>query len=101
MRIGNRRYSRKRGVDVFVAVGASVFNRDQQDSGPQPQLIPGQSLALYRISTAINKCRNLVRDQGVGGSNPLSPTRQRGEINAELHQWDALGQSYQGVTVLC
>src|ERR1700680_1987068 len=27
-----------------------------------------------QISTNLNKCRNLVRDQGVGGSNPLSPT---------------------------
>ena len=25
-------------------------------------------------STDFNKVRNLVRDQGVGGSNPLSPT---------------------------
>jgi hypothetical protein len=27
----------------------------------------------HRISTDFNKHRNLVRDQGVGGSNPLSP----------------------------
>ena len=29
---------------------------------------------FYSISTDFNNPRNLVRDQGVGGSNPLSPT---------------------------
>jgi len=28
-----------------------------------------------RNSIEFNQCRNLVRDQGVGGSNPLSPTK--------------------------
>ena len=27
-----------------------------------------------KTSTSFNRCWNLVRDQGVGGSNPLSPT---------------------------
>jgi hypothetical protein len=29
---------------------------------------------FHAIPTSFNKCRKLVRDQGVGGSNPLSPT---------------------------
>jgi hypothetical protein len=35
-----------------------------------------QDLISYkqRISTSFNNRWNLVRDQGVGGSNPLSPT---------------------------
>ena len=28
----------------------------------------------HRISTDFTKSKNLVRDQGVGGSNPLAPT---------------------------
>ena len=31
---------------------------------------------FHSISTHFNKSLNLVRDQGVGGSNPLSPTNK-------------------------
>ena len=44
---------------IFVPRG----DTDQQISSSAPS-----------ISTDSNKPRNLVRDQGVGGSNPLSPT---------------------------
>ena len=35
-----------------------------------------------QLSTDFNKAWNLVRDQGVGGSNPLSPTNVFNEINS-------------------
>jgi hypothetical protein len=33
-----------------------------------------QSICDHQVSTAFNRLWNPVRDQGVGGSNPLSPT---------------------------
>jgi len=33
-----------------------------------------KSSYFHAISVDFNKCEKLVRDQGVGGSNPLSPT---------------------------
>jgi len=37
---------------------------------------------VYSISTSFNKRRNLVREQGVGGSNPLSPTIKINSLQA-------------------
>ena len=34
-----------------------------------------KSSYFLSVSTCFNKSLNLVRDQGVGGSNPLSPTK--------------------------
>jgi len=34
------------------------------------------------VSTDFNKPENLVRDQGVGGSNPLSPTNKVNSLQA-------------------
>jgi hypothetical protein len=55
-------------------VKASSFNKAQQLSTNGWQQVQYQSLKAPRISTDSNTLWNLVRDQGVGGSNPLSPT---------------------------
>jgi hypothetical protein len=54
----------------------------------------------HQISMGFNRPWNLVRDQGVGGSNPLSPTIyfQQQLPNFELRQISAEGKS---VTLAC
>jgi hypothetical protein len=61
-------------VDNFVTVEASALNRVQQRARVRPQLIQYQSLCGLQISIEFNKRWNPVRDQGVGGSIPLSPS---------------------------
>jgi len=63
-----------KNVDDFVAVKAHGFNNGQHLSTSSPQQVQQQSLENRRNSTTFNNSWNLVRDQGVGGSNPLSPT---------------------------
>lgn len=46
---------------------------NQRNDVDSKQLVQYQVLAIYS-SIKFNKSRNLVRNQGVGGSNPLSPT---------------------------
>ena len=61
-------------VDDFVAAKAPNFNKNQQTSTSRLQQVQQQSLWKPQDSTGFNRLLNLVRDQGVGGSNPLSPT---------------------------
>jgi hypothetical protein len=61
-------------VDEIEAVEALCFHNLQQASTTEPQLIQQESVGNQQNSTRFNKQWNLVRDQGVGGSNPLSPT---------------------------
>jgi hypothetical protein len=61
-------------VDDFVAVRAI---KDQSHSTRSQSAAATRSISNVcdlRNSVEFNNCRNLVRDQGVGGSNPLSPT---------------------------
>jgi hypothetical protein len=61
-------------VGNFVTAKASDFNKEQQLSTNGLQQVQYQSVRNNKFSTSFNKDWNLVRDQGVGGSNPLSPT---------------------------
>ena len=61
-------------VGKIEAVEALCFHKLQQASTTEPQLIQQESVGNQQNSTRFNKQWNLVRDQGVGGSNPLSPT---------------------------
>jgi hypothetical protein len=62
----------KLAVGKFVAVKASDFNKFQQLPNAARNRFNINPLQSY-ISISSNKPWNLVRDQGVGGSNPLSP----------------------------
>jgi len=61
-------------VGKNVTLEASNFNNTQQLSTNGWQQVQYQSVRNPRISIDFNRVWNLVRDQGVGGSNPLSPT---------------------------
>ena len=58
----------------FCAPKASEFNESQQCSTTDVQQVQYQAVGNDKISIDFTKVWNLVRDQGVGGSNPLSPT---------------------------
>ena len=60
-----------RTVGKIVTVKATENRKIQQTSTIGLQLFQYQSLRINRFHP---KQWNLVRDQGVGGSNPLSPT---------------------------
>jgi hypothetical protein len=68
-------------VDDFVAVKAHNFNRDLQNSTSSSQQIQQQPLGINKIQQISISSGNLVRDQGVGGSNPLSPTNLFKHLN--------------------
>jgi hypothetical protein len=62
------------GVVEFVAARASENLTKLQRTTRRLQQVQFKALAIIKISTAFNRLWNAVRDQGVGGSNPLSPT---------------------------
>jgi hypothetical protein len=62
-------------VVEIVAVKAHWNHSEPQFSTEWPQRIQSKVVIFSLISTGFNKSSNLVRDQGVGGSNPLSPTK--------------------------
>jgi hypothetical protein len=63
-----------RAVGKNVTAKAFSFNKVPQLSTNGLQQVRYQSLKEPQISVDFNKGWNVVRDQGVGGSNPLSPT---------------------------
>jgi hypothetical protein len=69
-------------VDDFVAVEASKFNRDQRRSRGEAATHSTPITCGLQNSIQFNKDWNLVRDQGVGGSNPLSPTNLFKHLNS-------------------
>jgi hypothetical protein len=61
-------------VGNFVTVKASKNRKVQQIPTSGLQRFQYQSLAINKSPASFTMSWNLVRDQGVGGSNPLSPT---------------------------
>ncbi len=57
-----------------MAAKASDFNKEQQLSTNDVQQAQYQAVGNHELQAGFNNVLNLVRDQGVGGSNPLSPT---------------------------
>jgi hypothetical protein len=51
---------------------------------------PIKSTYTHSFSTVFNKCFDLVRDQGVGGSNPLSPTNKINQLESSLVVWSTI-----------
>jgi hypothetical protein len=68
-------YKRYR-VGDFVDAKAPGFNKIQSTSTGTPQTTQQQSLRINK-TIEFNKHRHLVRDQEVGGSNPLAPTTSK------------------------
>ena len=58
----------------FVAIAPPNFITFQSKSTDWLQLAQQQSLRITQVHQISPSVWNLVRDQGVGGSNPLSPT---------------------------
>jgi len=61
-------------VGKIVAAGASRDPQVQQNFNEYLQQVQYQSVTDNRFQHIFNEHRNVVRDQGVGGSNPLSST---------------------------
>jgi hypothetical protein len=57
-----------------VTVKASNFNKSQQLSTNGMQQVQYQSLKNLKFQQVSIGVEHWIRDQGVGGSNPLSPT---------------------------
>jgi hypothetical protein len=83
-----------------VTAKASDFNKPQQLSTSDSQQVQCQPVTNIKFQWVSIDPGNLVRDQGVGGSNPLSPTIyfQQQLPNFELRQISAEGKS---VTLAC
>ena len=78
--LAGQNYGAQRCND-FVTVRTSTFNTNQQFSIRSVQQVQYQSITNYKFQQISITCVNLVRDQGVGGSNPLSPTNLFKHIN--------------------
>src|ERR1039458_372243 len=65
---------RMRSVDDFVAARALKCHTLQSTSTSQAQLAHTKGLGSARFRGFFRKDLNQVRDQEVGGSNPLAPT---------------------------
>ena len=61
-------------VDVFASVNAPKINSESTTRRGEAATHSIPITSGLQISIEFNKHWNLVRDQGVGGSNPLSPT---------------------------
>src|SRR5438270_11004112 len=61
-------------VGKFGTLVASNFKQRQQLSTFGKQQLHYKSVTNQPFSTCSNNGSTLIRDQGVGGSNPLSPT---------------------------
>jgi hypothetical protein len=66
----------KSDVDENVAVNAPTINTEPQPSIARRQTFPSKTLKIAQFQQISITCLKLVRDQGVGGSNPLSPTNK-------------------------
>ena len=60
-------------VDDFVDVKAPDFNQFQQAATAILQTLQSKASKFHTFSVDFNTRYNLLRDQGVGGSNPLAP----------------------------
>jgi len=58
----------------FRSCKSTRLQQSSTGASAEPQTVQYQSITINKNSTDSNKVWNLVRDQGVGGSNPLSPT---------------------------
>ena len=65
--------ARKETVDNFVAAKAPDFSAFQQGLARMRQTVQFKASNFHAFSANFNKLLNLVRDQEVGGSNPLAP----------------------------
>ena len=68
--------ARKETVDNFVAAKAPDFSAFQQGLARMRQTVQFKASNFHAFSANFNKLLNLVRDQEVGGSNPLAPMIQ-------------------------
>jgi len=71
---------RKGTVDDFVDVRPSSFNRFQQAQKAMWQEVQLESIRSRAFQQVSITYRDLFRDQGVGGSNPLSPINHVNEM---------------------
>ena len=69
-------------VVEYVADRASRSTIAPQLSTREPQTFQSKRVKKHQISIETKKPSNPVRDQGVGGSNPLSPTIKSRKINS-------------------
>ena len=74
-------YVRSKTVDDFVAVEAHEFNRIQRVLRSAHKRFNVNHIQATK-SHGIHRLWNLVRDQGIGGSNPLSPTNSFKHISS-------------------
>jgi hypothetical protein len=63
---------------------------------PTRTMAPGVSPASRSIGEWLSLVEHLVRDQGVGGSNPLSPTNPYNHLEKLLSQGTPMGIPVQG-----